>query len=55
MHGATIKIIVLPSLGKNVVSVLECWVLRKIFGPKKDELTQDWSKLHIVELHNLYH
>jgi hypothetical protein len=30
------------------------WVLRRIFGPKRDEETGDWRKLHNEELHNLY-
>jgi hypothetical protein len=29
-------------------------VLRRIFGPKGDELTGGWRKLHNEELHNLY-
>jgi hypothetical protein len=29
-------------------------VLRRIFGPKRDEVTEDWRKLHNEELHNLY-
>jgi hypothetical protein len=29
-------------------------VLRRIFGPKRDELRGDWRKLHIEELYNLY-
>jgi hypothetical protein len=29
-------------------------VLRGIFGPKGDEVTGEWSKLHSGELHNLY-
>jgi hypothetical protein len=29
-------------------------VLRKIFGPKSDEVIGDWRKLHNEELHNLY-
>jgi hypothetical protein len=29
-------------------------VLRRIFGPKRDEMTGDWRKLHNVELHSLY-
>ena len=29
-------------------------VLRRIFGPKKDEVTGDWRKLHNEELNNLY-
>jgi hypothetical protein len=33
--------------------VFENRVLR-IFGPKRDEVTRDWRKLHNEELHNLY-
>jgi hypothetical protein len=29
-------------------------VLRKIFGPKRDEVTGGWRKLHNEALHNLY-
>jgi hypothetical protein len=29
-------------------------VLRKIFGPKRDEVTGEWKKLHNEEFHNLY-
>jgi hypothetical protein len=29
-------------------------VLRRIFGPKRGEMTGDWRKLHNEELHNLY-
>jgi hypothetical protein len=29
-------------------------VLRRIFGPKRDEVTGEWRKLHNDELHNLY-
>jgi hypothetical protein len=29
-------------------------VLRKIFGTKVEEVTEQWSKLHSRELHNLY-
>jgi hypothetical protein len=28
--------------------------MRRIFGPKRDEVTGDWRKLHNDELHNLY-
>jgi hypothetical protein len=34
--------------------VFENRVLRGIFGPKKDEETGGWRKLHSEELHNLY-
>jgi hypothetical protein len=29
-------------------------VLRRIFGPNRDDVTGDWRKLHCEELHNLY-
>jgi hypothetical protein len=29
-------------------------VLRKIFGPKKDEVTGEWRRLHTEELYDLY-
>jgi hypothetical protein len=34
--------------------VFENRVLRRIFGPKRDELTGGWRKLLNEELHNLY-
>jgi hypothetical protein len=34
--------------------VFENRVLRKIFGPKRDEVIGGWRKLHNDELHNLY-
>jgi hypothetical protein len=34
--------------------VLENSVLRRIFGPKRYEVTGEWRKLHSGELHNLY-
>jgi hypothetical protein len=34
--------------------VFENRVLRRIFGPKRDEITGEWRKLHNEELHNLY-
>ncbi|KAJ4431573.1 hypothetical protein ANN_20172 [Periplaneta americana] len=34
--------------------VFENKVLRKIFGAKRDEVTEEWSKLHNTELHALY-
>jgi hypothetical protein len=35
--------------------VLENRVLRRIFGPKRDEVTGGWRKLHNEELHGLYY
>jgi hypothetical protein len=34
--------------------VFENKVLRRIFGPKREEVTGEWRKLHDQELHNLY-
>jgi hypothetical protein len=34
--------------------VFENRVLRRMFGPKRDEVTGEWRKLHCGELHNLY-
>jgi hypothetical protein len=34
--------------------VFENRVLRNIFGPKRDDVTGEWRKLHNEELHNLY-
>jgi hypothetical protein len=33
--------------------VFENRVLRRIFGPKRDEVTQEWRKLHNEELNDL--
>ena len=29
-------------------------MLRRIFGPKRDEVTGEWRKLHVEELNDLY-
>jgi hypothetical protein len=34
--------------------VFENRVLRRIFGPRRDEVMGQWRKLHSGELHNLY-
>jgi hypothetical protein len=34
--------------------VFENRVLRGIFGPKRDEVTGEWRKLHSEELNDLY-
>jgi hypothetical protein len=34
--------------------VIENRVLRRIFGPKNDEVTGNWRKLHNQELRDLY-
>jgi hypothetical protein len=34
--------------------VFENRVLRRIFGPKRDEVTGEWRELHNEELHDFY-
>jgi len=34
--------------------VFENRVLRRIFGPRRDEVTREWRKLHNEELNDLY-
>jgi hypothetical protein len=34
--------------------VCENRVLRRIFGPKRDEIKREWRKLHNKELNDLY-
>jgi hypothetical protein len=34
--------------------VFENRVLRRIFGPERDEVTEEWRKLHNEELNDLY-
>jgi hypothetical protein len=36
------------------LKVFENKVLRRIFGPTRDEVTEGWRKLHNQELHGLY-
>jgi hypothetical protein len=34
--------------------VFENRVLRRIFGPKRDEVMEEWRKLHNEELRDMY-
>ena len=34
--------------------VFENRVLRRVFGPKRDEVTGEWRKLHYKEMNDLY-
>jgi hypothetical protein len=34
--------------------MFESRVLRRVFGPKRDEVMGEWRKLHNKELHDLY-
>jgi hypothetical protein len=40
--------------GKHGLRVFENRVLRKVFGPKRDEVIGGWRKLHREERHKLY-
>jgi hypothetical protein len=40
--------------GTRRLRVFENKVLRGIFGPKRDEVTVEWRKLHTKELNYLY-
>jgi len=35
--------------------VFENRVLRRVFGPKRDEVTGEWRKLHNEDLNDLYY
>jgi hypothetical protein len=39
---------------EHKLRVFENRVLRRIFGPKRNGVTEGWRKLHNEELHNLY-
>ena len=36
------------------LTMFENWVLRRTFGPKRDEVVREWRKLHNEELNGLY-
>jgi hypothetical protein len=38
----------------HTLKVSEKRVLRRVFGPKRDEVIGSWRKLHNEEFHNLY-
>jgi hypothetical protein len=38
----------------NCIRVFKKRVLRKIFGPKREEVTGDWKRLRSEEFHGLY-
>jgi hypothetical protein len=39
---------------EHILRVFESRMLRRIFGPKRDEVVGGWGKLHNEEIHNLY-
>jgi len=36
------------------LKVFENMVLRRIFGPRRDEVTGEWRRLHNEELNDIY-
>ena len=36
------------------LKVFENMVLRRIFGPRRDEVTEEWRRLHNEELNDFY-
>jgi hypothetical protein len=52
LHGCETWSLILRE--EHRLRVFENRALRRIFGPKRDEETGDWRKLHNEELHNLY-
>jgi hypothetical protein len=40
---------------EHILKVFENRLLRRIFGPKRDEVTGEWRKLHSEELHISYY
>jgi len=44
----------LTLLEERKLRVFENRVLRKIFGPRRDEVTGEWRRLHNGELNDLY-
>jgi hypothetical protein len=52
LHGCETWCVTLRE--ENRLRVFEISVLRRIFGPKRDEVTGDWRILRNKELHKLY-
>jgi hypothetical protein len=49
-----VRNLVSDTKGEHTLKVFQNKVLRRIFGPKRDEVTGGWRKLHNEELHDLY-
>jgi len=52
LYGCEIWLLTLRE--QRRLRVFENRVLRRVFGPKRDEVTGEWKKLHNEELSNLY-
>jgi hypothetical protein len=49
-----VKLALLTLREEHRLRVFENRVLRRIFGPRRDEVAGEWRKLHNEELHHLY-
>jgi hypothetical protein len=54
LYGCETWSVTLREEHTSILKVSENRALRRIFGPKRDEVTEEWRKLHNVELRNLY-
>ena len=52
LYGCEIRSLTLRE--QRRINVFENRVLRRIFGPKRDEVTGEWRKLHNEELNDVY-
>ena len=52
MYGCETRSLTLKE--EHRLRVFENIMLRRIFGPERDEVIGDWRKLHNWELHDLY-
>jgi len=52
LYGCEIRLLTLRE--ESRLSIFENRVLKRIFGPKRDEVTGEWRKLHNEELNDLY-
>jgi hypothetical protein len=52
LYGCETRSLILRD--EHRLRVFENRVLRRIFGPKRDEMTGEWRKLHNEELRDLY-
>jgi hypothetical protein len=52
LYGCEIWYLILRE--EHRLRLFENRVLRRIFGPKRDEVTGEWRKLHNEELRDLY-
>jgi len=49
------KLVLIFSKPSGKLRVFENIVLRRIFGPRRDEVTVEWRRLHNEELNSVMH